>query len=544
MPQSIRDLPLGAKVKFGKYQVNSETPQDIVWLVVNHSLGMDVLLTERIIDGRPFDGKEPENPKGDGSIAKYGNDDLYVSNLYRWLNSYGIWYKPAHEYDTPPSSSYVNAGAYMGKMGFLEYFTDQERELISEVRIPSVYDLNAYNMFGEAGWDYFKDHDSRACPTAQFVNNNVLGGYAPSSTSTYYSYWVDDGDAPPYDTCSVIDSESSHVALPQVACLNPSGVRPYVWIDHLKVRFSDTVDSDGCYTPVFNDAPSTPTLYVPENIYEGQEVTVTWSPSYDADGDAITYSIRYYYDSASSNMKGANTVDTFFTHVVEEGHNTITYVIQAKDAYGSSSTSQVTRTIIPNKPPDISGEDGHLGVKTDAFSLTYSVSDSDSEIVNVVESVGSEVIRSFTATLGEDNEFTVPTELWLKLPNGTHSLSITAKDDKGGESTRSYTFEKKVTSLSVKTDPMPCSDKPTRITMRVTGAIPDGASLSVMVCNNANDEVPTWENATNAVIDNYVYVFENAIKTADEWAVSIQVTVQRNGAEGACYITSIGGSFE
>lgn len=34
MSQLLSNLPTGAKVKFGKFQVNSETAQPIVWTVV------------------------------------------------------------------------------------------------------------------------------------------------------------------------------------------------------------------------------------------------------------------------------------------------------------------------------------------------------------------------------------------------------------------------------------------------------------------------------------------------------------------------------
>ena len=39
MAQALSNLPIGAKVKFGKYSVNGEAAQSIIWLVVakNHS---------------------------------------------------------------------------------------------------------------------------------------------------------------------------------------------------------------------------------------------------------------------------------------------------------------------------------------------------------------------------------------------------------------------------------------------------------------------------------------------------------------------------
>jgi hypothetical protein len=41
-----------------------------------------------------------------------------------------------------------------------------------------------------------------------------------------------------------------------------------------------------------------------------------------------------------------------------------------------------------------------------------------------------------------------------------------------------------------------------------------------------------------------VHVFSNKAKTAAKWGVLVRVTVERNGATGACYISAIGGNFE
>ena len=35
MTQSIANLPIGAKIKFGTYQVEAEEPQRIIWLVAD-----------------------------------------------------------------------------------------------------------------------------------------------------------------------------------------------------------------------------------------------------------------------------------------------------------------------------------------------------------------------------------------------------------------------------------------------------------------------------------------------------------------------------
>ena len=68
--------------------------------------------------------------------------------------------------------------------------------------------------------------------------------------------------------------------------------------------------------------------------------------------------------------------------------------------------------------------------------------------------------------------------------------------------------------------------------------------MKVEACNNGFDASPAWEDITDSVTSGLTHVFANTIKTASEWGVNIRVTVDRNGSEGACYITEIGGNFE
>ena len=78
----------------------------------------------------------------------------------------------------------------------------------------------------------------------------------------------------------------------------------------------------------------------------------------------------------------------------------------------------------------------------------------------------------------------------------------------------------------------------------VTRNIPSASTFKVEVCNNGYDASPTWEDATAAVLSGLVHVFSNESKTATDWGVVVKVTVERNGATGACYVSAIGGNFE
>ena len=66
MAQALSNLPLGAKIKFGRYSVNGEAAEEIKWIVVarNHSgypSNSVTLLTEGVIDLRSFDAREPSS---------------------------------------------------------------------------------------------------------------------------------------------------------------------------------------------------------------------------------------------------------------------------------------------------------------------------------------------------------------------------------------------------------------------------------------------------------------------------------------------------
>ena len=85
---------------------------------------------------------------------------------------------------------------------------------------------------------------------------------------------------------------------------------------------------------------------------------------------------------------------------------------------------------------------------------------------------------------------------------------------------------------------------PTRIMLTITRNIPSSATFKVEVCNNGYDTYPVWEDATNAVKSGRVHNFSNTTNVAGAWGVVVRVTVNRNGAIGACYVSEIGGNFE
>ena len=154
------------------------------------------------------------------------------------------------------------------------------------------------------------------------------------------------------------------------------------------------------------------------------------------------------------------------------------------------------------------------------------------------------LVRSYVASLGETNTFDVTGKTWLLLPNGVHTLKIVATDG-FSESVRTHKFTKNMTSFVVqRATPFESTTHPKCIIVTVVKNIPTEAIFKVEACNNGFDASPTWEDITLDVTRGEIYDFTNTTKTASKWGVNIRVTVDRNGASGACYITEIGGNFE
>lgn len=572
MAQALSNLPVGAKIKFGKYSVNGETAQDIRWLIVarNHSgypNNSVTLLTEGVIDHRCFDAAEPnsyESSSKEEGLARYK-----VSNIRQWLNSNVAsgWYSAQHSYDQSPTSQYVTKGtAYAHRPGFLNAFSANEISAILTTSIPSYNPGDGFSTLSDkvflpsyreitgitsenlnlegTKYAYFESRSTLAAMTQQAYTHSL--STSKVNPSAGYSNWLTRSATRDYgerayalhDTVSA----SFYTILPNSGS---GGVRPALNLSST-LKVSDTTDSDGCYTAVWNTAPSAPTiLNVPNTIFGGKSNAISWSNVTDPDGDAVTYTLECSLNGGAYSVlyTGASTA---YAHLVPFGTTSGQYRVKATDPSNASSayTTSTSRTVVNNNAPVISGSDSNLGVKSEGFTGTYTVTDANNNSVTVTESIDGVQIRSLVVTLGATNTYGITGNTWLALPNGSHTLTIRATDGIDS-SVRTYTFTKLVNSFSIRNStPWASSSMPTRIMLVVTRNIPDGATFKVEVCNNGYDSSPKWEDATDAVRSGLVHVFSNKVKTSGQWGVVIRVTVNRNGATGACYVSAIGGNFE
>lgn len=572
MAKALSTLAVGALVKDAGTLYNGKP---IIWKIAdkNHAgfpTGAITLITDKIISLKCFDAKEPSNSNSDRK--SYGNNRYIYSNIRRWMNSTaaaGQWYAAQHGQDAPPNNAnvYSNYNEYDQEAGFLAGFSaNMVAALLATNRTvgrsstdgggtETCTDKIFFATCTEVGLSgnvtagsklaLFSDDNSRkAYPTAEAVSKSE---YTSSSLSASQPWWWWLADAYASSAYNVRSVGSFGALDYNYAYFGSYGVRPLCNLKS-EILVSDNPDSDGAYTIIWNRTPTTPpTITVPTTVRGGENLTVTWDASTDADGNLSGYILERQYNGGAwaQVYKGINRT---YTDAITKGWQNVAYRVKAYDSAGAESDykTSATRTVINNTAPTISGSNADLGTKTGAFSQSYTVTDPDSgQTLTVVEKIDGVQKRTYNATSGQSYSFSVTAAEWLKLLNGSHTLTITASDNYGGTVTRTYTFTKNETEIEMTlATPLAADAMIEKAIMSVTRQIPAGATFTVEVCNNGYDAAPKWEDVTQAVASGSKFFFTNTTKTAAAWGFNFRIKVKRNGAVGDCFIVSAGGNFE
>lgn len=305
-------------------------------------------------------------------------------------------------------------------------------------------------------------------------------------------------------------------------------------------------------TVVNNRAPGVPpSISVPLAPSGGEALTVTWTAASDADGNLEGYELERQWDGTGAFTQLYKGAALSYRDSIPKGeHTSVVYRVRAYDAMGakSSYTTSPSRTIENNTAPVITSDlSGDLGVKSDGFTIPYTITDAEQQAVTVIEAVGSLIKRSYQPTLGEQNTFEVTGEYFQKILNGANTVTITAQDTGGKSSVLSLTFTKKVHKAVITlTEPLPSEQQIEVCVLSITGEIPADADCLIEVTNNGADEEPVWEDATADVKAGRNHVFANKTQT-NGWAFNFRVTAERGQdgeSENGGYIMSIQGGFQ
>ena len=301
-------------------------------------------------------------------------------------------------------------------------------------------------------------------------------------------------------------------------------------------------------TVINNTAPTAPaSITVPNTVYGGQSIVVTWGAATDPDGDAMTYALERQVDGGDWAQIYTGSALSY-TDTVTRGWTSVAYRVKAVDSRSASGpyATSPTRTVNNNLAPTVTCSQAsgtNLGTKNTGFSIDYSVSDPDGDTVTVKEAIDGEVKRTFTATPGTTYTFQVTGETFMKVLNGDHTLTITANDTKM-DTVHKLLFKKEITAAMITlTEPVEADAKIAVCVLSVNGSIPADANFEVKVTNNGKDTTPTWEDCTNAVKTGANHVFTNNTQT-NGWAFNFKVTVSRGASGQGGYINSVQGGFQ
>lgn len=382
MSQALSNLAVGSKVKFGKYQVNTEEAQPIIWTIVakNHvstpayPSNSVTLHAAEILDLRCFDAEEPSNSNSDRQ--KYGNNRYSVSNLDQWLNkdaAGGAWYSAAHSADHSPDTTAGTGGygtQYAARPGFLNGFTDDEKaailsttirvvkpsidggsyeDVVRKVFLPSTTEvgLSNENSIAEgAAWGYYTSNTARIGYVTQQCFSNTPSSSKPSSKTTAWYWWL---RTPRYSGANSARGVNSAGSLYNYNAYNGSnGVRPALNLSS-SLLVSDTTDSDGCYTVVFANPltpPAPETITVPSAITAGDSIAVSWGAVSGAD----SYTLERSANGGGFTQIYSGTA-TSYTDTALATWSKVQYrVASVKDNVSSDWTTSVERTVEAKDP--------------------------------------------------------------------------------------------------------------------------------------------------------------------------------------------------
>lgn len=238
-------------------------------------------------------------------------------------------------------------------------------------------------------------------------------------------------------------------------------------------------------------------------------------------------------------------------------------VTTAEGTYGSSygylpcftlpETLYIDKDGFPtvNQPPEITSDVGESGValgeKNEPFTLPYTVTDADGDLMTIAEKVNG-VALAVRENVASGTELTVQClsekALFQQILNGENTLTLEAND---GKTTAEWTatFTKNVTRAALSlAQPLTADDTITVAALTLEGSFPVDMSLTVELTNNALDDAPVWENCTDIqsgkakAFVHHNFTNKNAAKGA---AFNYKVTITRGGSGVGGNITMIGG---
>lgn len=286
--------------------------------------------------------------------------------------------------------------------------------------------------------------------------------------------------------------------------------------------------------------------YIPDDGAELEYFESGDRVAYDSRGGAATWWLR--------SPQTRNTYNVWFVN--SDGSSDIKSCVNpngVRPAFVLPSLLAVLNdgTVLANFSPEVTSDAGatgaELGEKNAPFTVGYTVTDKDGDLMTVTEKLDGEVKLTRT----EVATGTALTVDWLsekvgyqQVLNGAHTLTLTVSDGKTSTDWTA-TFTKNVTRAVLSlTQPLTADDTVTVAALTLEGSFPADMSLTVELTNNARDDAPVWENCTDIqrgesrAFVHHAFTNKTAAKGA---AFNYKVTITRGASGVGGNITMIGG---
>lgn len=223
---------------------------------------------------------------------------------------------------------------------------------------PNEMGLSQNDFSTGAKLDYFDEG------TSTIANNKRIAKYNNLNTS----YWTRDGAFQKNHYITSTGTLSSDYPSSQ------QGIRPaFVLSDNLWVT------NDGVITENLSPPNAPPSITVPNTIYGGNNINISWGASTDVDGSAAKeYRLEKSVNSGSSWSQIYQGSALSTTDHVSYGTTTVMYRVKAYDIYGlesgykTSNNITVINNTAPTVPPSITVPNIVIGGKT--LNISWSAS--------------------------------------------------------------------------------------------------------------------------------------------------------------------------
>ena len=469
----------------------------IQWLVLGHtnsSQGLPIvthIVSTGIVERRAFDEKN-RNDLGVSTLLAYLNGEF----LERLEDAFGEGAVAEQFIDLTSNDGLKDYGNVKTKVGLL---TEEEYRQHRDILPP----------LGDEGWWWLATPYSTERAGYPSLVRNVYSDGALDDNSAYYGN---------------------------------RGVRPALNLSS-SILVSDSPDSDGAYTIVWNQAPTTPpSITVPDEVRSGKTAEISWAASVDPEGGAITYELERSINSGAWSNIYTGSATSYDDTGVGTSANTVQWRVRAKDVNGAYSgyTSSTVKTVVHNVDPTISGTDTDLGTVTTPPSMAYTVNDQDTEDeLTVVESLDGNEIRTIEdAVRNQTYTFALTDAQFAALANGQHTMQVKVTDTLGNSATRTTTFTRSVTGIEYIVGPIETDAAAEKILVSLQYYAAE-EDVTVSVSNNAFDENPTWELATIGL----KHIFSNSTKTAATWGIGVKVQINKSAGYETISSRPVSGSY-